>query len=168
MVRGVATRKFDGTCCKIKNGKYFKRRTLKKNIEPPIFFILEYSDAVTGKRFGWVPVTEEDKWHLEALSSINPDGTYELVGPNVQGNPEGFYRHTLVSHKYSVIYCGILRTFDGIRAFMKDKDIEGIVFHHPDGRMAKIKKSDYGMERRAEWKKELKFTWPGHIPATMR
>jgi hypothetical protein len=26
-------------------------------------------------------------------------------------------------------------------------DIEGLVFHHPDGRMAKIKLRDFGMKR---------------------
>ena len=39
------------------------------------------------------------------------------------------------------------RTFDALREWMKSKDIEGIVFHHSDGRMAKIKKRDYGQKR---------------------
>lgn len=151
---GIATRKWDGTCCMIKNGEYFKRRTLKKNIEPPIFFILEDSDPITGKRFGWVPVTEDDKWHNEVAHRWLPSGTYELCGPKIQGNPEGFLDYNLISHAMGEIYNGILRTLDGIREFMKDKDIEGIVFHHPDGRMAKIKKSDYGMERKVGRKRE--------------
>ena len=147
---GIATRKWDGTCCMIRNGKYFKRRTLKKNIEPPIFFILEDSDPITGKRFGWVPVTEEDKWHMEANPDWLSDGTYELCGPKMQENPEGFIGHHLVSHTIGKVYNGILRTFDGIRDFMKDKDIEGIVFHHSSGKMAKIKKSDYGLGRKPQ------------------
>ena len=40
------------------------------------------------------------------------------------------------------------RTFDGIREFLAPLDIEGIVFHHPDGRMVKIRKDDYGLNRR--------------------
>ena len=147
--KGVATRKWDGTCCMIKDGEYFKRRCikLKKSGAIPAEFIREQLDSNTGKLFGWMPVAEEDKWHVEALYFGLVDGTYELVGPKIQGNPEEFFEHYLVSHRYGEIYNGILRTFDGIRAFMRDKDIEGIVFHHPDGRMAKIKKSDYGMER---------------------
>lgn len=145
---GVATRKWDGTCCMIKNGEYFKRRTLKKNIEPPIFFILEDSDPITGKRFGWVPVTEEDKWHMEADRDGLSDGTYELMGPKIQGNPEGYDGYVLVNHLHCGTYNVILRTFDGIREFMKDKDIEGLVFHRDNGQMAKIKKSDYGIERK--------------------
>lgn len=145
---GMVTRKWDGTCVKIDGDRYLKRRCVKKGKSTPKDFILEQFQVLAEKQFGWVPVTKEDKWHMEADFEQLPSGTYELVGPKVQGNPEGFYRHTLVGHKYSVVYYGILRTFDGIRDFMKDKDIEGIVFHHPDGRMAKIKKSDYGMERR--------------------
>ncbi|MBE9542061.1 MAG: hypothetical protein IMF01_07055 [Proteobacteria bacterium] len=145
---GVATRKWDGTCVMIENGEYFKRRTVKSKKQPPDDFILMDSNPITGKRFGWVPVTEDDKWHMEAYHANRPDGTYELVGPKVQGNAEDLKLHVLLNHRYYMVYSGILRTFDGIRDFMKDKDIEGIVFHHPDGRMAKIKKSDYGMERR--------------------
>lgn len=145
---GVATRKWDGTCCMIKDGEYFKRRTIRSRKEPPEDFIVMDWDVNAGKRFGWVPVTEDDKWHMEALWNHFSDGTYELIGPRIQGNPEGYGQHVLMGHKYGEIYYGILRTFDGIREFMKDKDIEGIVFHHQDGRMAKIKKSDYRMERR--------------------
>ena len=36
--------------------------------------------------------------------------------------------------------------------WLKSPDI-GIVFHHPDGRMAKIKKRDFGSQRKWLWKK---------------
>jgi hypothetical protein len=74
-------------------------------------------------------------------------GTYELVGPKIQGNPERRVKHELISHEYSDPYEIPNRTFEGIKEFMRDLDIEGIVFHHPDGRMAKIKKKDFGMTR---------------------
>ncbi|MFL5354397.1 hypothetical protein [Archangium sp.] len=32
--------------------------------------------------------------------------------------------------------------------YLRDRDIEGIVFHHPDGRAAKLKGSDFGFNRR--------------------
>ena len=149
---GVATRKFDGTCVMIKDGNYFKRRCIKmrKSGVIPAEFIEEQLDPNTGKLFGWMPVTGEDKWHMKINHTAYDDGTYELVGPKVQGNPEGYDRHVIVSHRWGKEYIGILRTFDGIREFMRDKDIEGIVFHHEDGRMAKIKKSDYRMKRKSE------------------
>jgi len=31
--------------------------------------------------------------------------------------------------------------------FFKERNIEGIVWHHPDGRMAKIKARDFGIKR---------------------
>jgi hypothetical protein len=39
------------------------------------------------------------------------------------------------------------RSFAGIRELLDSRDWEGIVFHHPDGRMAKIKKRDFGLRR---------------------
>jgi len=35
----------------------------------------------------------------------------------------------------------------GIRTFLEHAGWEGIVFHHPDGRMAKIKGRDFGLKR---------------------
>jgi len=35
-----------------------------------------------------------------------------------------------------------------LRDWIKPLDIEGLVFHHPDGRMAKIKKRDFGFRRK--------------------
>jgi len=148
---GVPTRKYDGTCCMVMDGLMFKRRELKKGKPQPEGFKLVDSDEITGKKVGWMPVTDadEDRWHVEAFGDGNwPDGTYELCGPKVQGNPEGFETHVLVPHSGAPQYDGIERTFDGIRGFLEHRDIEGLVFHHKDGRMAKIKKRDYGQKRK--------------------
>ena len=147
---GIATRKYDGTCVKIEAGQYLKRREVKPGKKSPADFIEEQFDDSTGKRVGWVPVdpnTKEDCWYMEAFDPALPDGTYELVGPKIQGNPEGYGRHALVKHSEAEVFESVARTFDGISEFMRDKDIEGIVFHHPDGRMAKIKKRDFGQRR---------------------
>ena len=121
-----------------KKGQYFKRREVKPGKKTPTDFIEEQFDENTGKRVGWVPVdpsSKEDCWHMEAFSRSLSDGTYELVGPKVQGNPEGYGCHALVKHGEAQVFENAPRTFDGIADFMKDKNIEGIVFHHPDGRM---------------------------------
>jgi len=39
------------------------------------------------------------------------------------------------------------RTFNELKEWFKDQDIEGIVWHHPDGRMIKLKKRDFGYKR---------------------
>jgi len=116
----------------------------------PSCFVSVSTDAATGKTVGWVPVdnhAKEDKWHMEAFSDQLSPGTYELVGPKIQGNPEGYNVHTLVKHSEAEIYSDCPRTYVEIYEFLKQKNIEGIVFHHPDGRMAKIKKRDFGLKR---------------------
>jgi hypothetical protein len=147
---GVATRKYDGTCCKIEEGVLFKRREVKPGKPIPLAFVEEQLDTVTGKRVGWLPVdcnNKQDQYHCEAFTG-QPNGTYELIGPKIQGNPEGLESHTLKAHSEATVFEDCPRTFEKLQAWLATKDIEGIVFHHPDGRMAKIKKRDFGQVRR--------------------
>lgn len=151
---GVATRKMDGTCCLVQDGKLFKRREIKAGEPHPSGFAMTDFDEITGKTVGWMPVDSDDasdKWHIEAFNACSPlsDGTYELVGPKIQGNPEHYGMHTLLKHSMLEQYPSVPRTFDGIKNWMSGKDIEGLVFHHPDGRMAKIKLRDFGIKRNA-------------------
>lgn len=159
---GVATRKWDGTCCMVRGGQLYKRFDAKKGkIPPPNFEPAQEPDETTGHWPGWIPVGDgpEDRWHREALAyemeeagDQLPDGTYELCGPRVQGNPEGFRSHVLVKHGECSLG-DIPRTFDGIRQYFADMAVsdgwmpEGIVWHHPDGRMVKIKAKDFGIKR---------------------
>ena len=149
---GIATRKIDGTCCLVRDGKLFKRREIREGDVEPVGFHMVTSDEETGKVIGWVPVGDgpEDQWHRWAFANAQPiaDGTYELVGPKVQGNPEAYLSHALVSHTATDHYHNVPRTFDGLREWLTGRDIEGLVFHHPDGRMAKIKLRDFGIRRR--------------------
>lgn len=39
------------------------------------------------------------------------------------------------------------RAFDALREYLRGRDIEGVVWHHPDGRMVKIKGKDFGLKR---------------------
>jgi hypothetical protein len=71
------------------------------------------------------------------------EGTYELVGPKVQGNPYHLEVHKLIRHGADLIDAP--RDFDGLRVWLSEHTIEGIVWHHPDGRMAKIKRRDFGL-----------------------
>lgn len=164
---GHATRKYDGTCCMIRDGRVFKRHEIKPGGKPPPNFEQANEvDEATGKQQGWVPVGggPEDKYHREAiahghavsgiphlmmLETLFKDGTYELVGPKIQGNPEGAEAHWLVEHGAEhVPDCP--RNFDGIREYLRSANIEGIVWHHEDGRMVKIKAKDFGFKRSAK------------------
>lgn len=148
---GVATRKWDGTSCLVRDGKLYKRYDAKAGRTPPEGWeAAQDPDPVTGHWPGWLPVGEgkEDQWHREAWNSDLPrDDTYELCGPKIQGNPEGLDEHTLIRHgRYTLPEAP--RDFDGLKAYLAEHDIEGIVWHHPDGRMVKIKAKDFGIKRR--------------------
>lgn len=148
---GVATRKFDGSACAIINGHLYKRYDVKKGRSVPELAIpCQEPDPITGHWPHWVPCERgkpEDKFFFEGFDNldIKEDGTFELCGPRVQGNPEELDRHELVRHGQSRLR--VERTFSGIFDYLKNHTIEGIVFHHPDGRMCKIRKSDFGLRR---------------------
>ena len=150
---GTATQKFDGTCCLILEAKLWKRYTVKRGRKPPLRFLQASDvDPVTGKQTGWVPIVNatEDQYHREALLNADGylhDGTYELVGPKIQGNPEGFQSHTLLRHGAHHLNGAPARAFEAIKAYLKETAIEGIVWHHGDGRMVKIKTKDFGLKR---------------------
>lgn len=154
---GIATRKIDGTCCMVQDGKLYKRYDAKHGKTPPPGFVpAQEPDPVTGHWPGWLLVGDgpDDKWFREALLPTQ-DGTYELCGPKVQGNPEGFATHVLVPHGAEVMD-NAPRAFDDLRHFfgVERTDIEGIVFHRENGDMVKIKAKDFGFKR--ETPKEVK------------
>ena len=142
---GTPTRKWNGTACLVKDGRLFKRYEIKRGRQTPEGFVAaQEPDPVTGEQPGWVPVGDgpEDKWHREAWIPETTDGTYELCGPKIQGNAEGRHNHVLLRHGSEVLEDGP-RDFDGLREYLISSDIEGIVWHHPDGRMVKLKKRDF-------------------------
>lgn len=151
---GVATVKYDGTACLWRDGDLYKRYTLKADQNPPYGFVpAQEADPVTGQTPGWMIVGEgpSDKYHREALQNrIDLDGppkpgTYELVGPRIQDNPYGLSVVVLWSHDAATVVAAP-RDYEGLGFFLAQNVIEGLVFKHPDGRMAKIKRRDYGLQ----------------------
>ena len=147
---GVATRKWDGTSCLVEGGHLFKRYDAKSPAKAPVGFIPAAEwDSINGHYLGWVPVTDDpsDKYHREAWAHFSgEDGTYELVGPKIQGGIEREPHHILRRHGVDVLEHWP-RDFDGLRICLADGAFEGVVFHHPDGRMAKVKGKDFGIKR---------------------
>lgn len=146
---GIATKKWDGTCCLIKDGKLYKRYDGNKSKFLPDDFVP--NENADSQWRGWRPVGDgpEDRWHIEGwrnTSEVLPNGTYELIGPSVNGNPEKLDQHCFRKHG-DIVYENVPRTFEELKSWLADKNIEGVVFHHPDGRMAKIKKKDFGLHR---------------------
>jgi len=114
----------------------------------------------TGHWPGWIPVGDEpeSKWHRAAMDNTLPndedtlrDGTYELIGEKVNSNKHRITGHMLVPHGHDELehhqfFTTPPRTFDELNQWFSENELEGIVWWHPDGRMVKIKRSDFGYE----------------------
>ena len=148
---GVATRKYDGTCVMLDgDGRWWARREVKPGKTSPPGFVEVGTDENTGKTMGWEPVEQSSfaKAFATVPDGVYPVGTYELCGPKVNGNPEDFGGHTLIRHSEAerlnlpptLDYRSIRRA---ARDLAETAGFEGIVWHHPDGRMAKIKGRDF-------------------------
>lgn len=153
---GVATRKYDGTCCMFDGVDWWARREVKPGKQSPANFRAIETDESTGKTVGWEPMRQSAfaRWLADAIDDEMPHdnepGTYELCGPKVNGNPERFEGHRIVSHDGAErLDVPDLRevlavpAMDVLKGFLLDHRFEGIVWHHPDGRMAKLKRRDF-------------------------
>lgn len=149
--QGAPTKKYDGVCVMYDGDKWWARREVKDGKEPPPGFMSMGHDHVTLKNIGWEPVEQSPwaKFHAEALGTRDYEpGTYELIGPKINKNPEGASVHTLIRHENAEVLGLLDRSYEGIKTFLSERDHEGIVFRHEDGRrFAKIKKRDFGMRR---------------------
>lgn len=152
---GEPTVKIDGTSCLIKDGLLYKRYDSKHGKNPPEGFIpAQDPDPVTGHWPGWLIVNAvfpkpEDKWHVEAWNRMPVtvfDGTYELIGPKVQGNPYKLDHHELVKHGAWKFDCDVPRDFSGLKEFFETHHVEGVVWHRDNGDMVKIKARDFGIK----------------------
>ena len=145
---GKATRKYDGTACAVINGVKYARYDAKRGKKPPAGAIpCCPPDEVTGHHPHWILLDENThKYIIEAFGdSFYEDGTFEAVGEKINANKESLKGHHVVRHGETEVICPD-RTFEGIFKCLSGSRIEGIVFHHPDGRMAKIRRNDYGLE----------------------
>jgi hypothetical protein len=167
---GVPTRKYDGTCVMFDGQEWWARREVKPGKDAPPNFVEIEHDETTGKTVGWEPYTQSGfaRWIDEVVARHSgwDKGTYELCGPKVNGNPEGFRVHALIPHSEAMVFVGMTPTgfnaptpptFETLRDFMQSdwftiqdaeypevvRRFEGIVWHHPDGRMAKLKVKDF-------------------------
>jgi hypothetical protein len=152
--KGVATVKIDGSCCAIIDGKFYVRYDAKKGKPVPENAIKcqDEADTITGHLPCWIPYEDTNpgqKWFGKALKNATknetlklPDGTYEAIGPHFNGNMYKLDEDTLVKHGTQVVE--VPRTFEGIREYLKENYIEGIVFWLDGEPKCKIKRSDFG------------------------
>ena len=123
---GVATRKVDGTCVMYDGTIWWARREVKDDREPPANFVAVSTDLTTGKTIGWEPIDQSPfaKFWNEAVDFTTQDGwdtgTYELLGPKIQKNPENLTRHELWKHEYAE-QASVDRSFEGMKSFLEER-----------------------------------------------
>lgn len=152
---GRATVKWDGTCVKLDDDRvWWARHQVRPERVAPAGFVAVEHDPVTGKTQGWIPANDSgyrrqladarDKW--DGLVGLPQPGTYELIGPKVGSNPHGLTSHEILKHGASTMV-GVPRTYEDLAWHLREANksiyLEGIVWHHADGRKAKIKTRDF-------------------------
>lgn len=146
---GFATRKWDGTnvLVEVHGGKCFavnKRRNPTRE------------EKAAGAEPGYVlaPHDAPENKHIHAAVdamdfSLWPDGDWpcEALGPKIQGGADGGDPRLIPFSlpDWPKMYAeNAPRDFEGLATHLGEFNIEGIVWHHSDGRMAKIKRRDFG------------------------
>lgn len=158
---GIATVKYDGSCCAIIDGEFYRRYDAKhgKPVPEGAIKCQEEADPITGHLPCWIKCDRfnpADKWlwsAFDVLVSTLPqypndvktlDGTYEAIGLHFQSNPYNLKRDILVRHGENVV--DVPRSFEGIREWLESHEEEGIVFWKDNKPQCKIKRSDYGIK----------------------
>lgn len=153
----VATEKIDGACCAIIGGNFYKRYDAKRNkqgimkIPPADAIPCDEPDPVTGHWPHWVLVNAAepmDHWFIAAKANTPGelfDGTYEAVGPHFNGNPHRLAQDVLIRHGQKIINLPD-RTLEGIRSYLEEHCIEGVVFWKDGVPCCKIKRKDFGLK----------------------
>lgn len=156
LTHGIPTRKFDGTACIILKDGIYKRYDVKNGKTAPDGAIpCGEKDEITGHHPHWVKCdinNPADKYFFEAIYTTQDfyevNKTYELCGEKINGNPEKIVGHKLIQHGSEVLNDCTDFSFEGLKKYLLEHDIEGIVFHEKDGdRMCKIRKKDFLLKR---------------------
>lgn len=149
-LHGDATIKIDGACCAIIDGVFYKRYDAKKGKNPPVGAIpCCEADPVTGHHPHWVKVdfsNPDDKWFSRAFRNTPGqicDGTYEAIGKHFNGNPYGLCDDVLEPHGVKKV--DVERTFEAVKAYLGENNIEGLVFWLHSEPVCKIKRTDFGL-----------------------
>ena len=147
--KGVVTIKYDGSCCAVINGELYKRYDAKhgKPVPEDAIKCQEKADPITGHLPCWVKCdrnNKADKWFWKAYDNIDSytDGTYEAVGKHFNSNPYKLEEDILIKHGTNVV--DVERTFEGIKKYLEENYIEGLVFWLDKEPRCKIKRTDFG------------------------
>lgn len=174
--------KIDGTSCMVKDGnpycrfdvKLFKRKKgeiiefSKEEILSKIpngAIACQEPDEKSGHWPHWIPVliTPEQQYIYEGFRMLCEnvhlnggsvkDGTYECIGPKIQGNPHNMDEHFWVRHSRDDIIVHLdnewkKNPYEFFKEFLKEFPWEGLVaYDKNDIPIGKIRRSDFGYEK---------------------
>lgn len=156
----IATRKIDGTAMMLDDeGNWWARRIVKPGKKIPAGFLEVAFDENTGKHVGWIPAEDSSfaKFWRKALSNADEEfkpGTFELIGPKINGNPEGVDFDMLVAHGTTKIedFPEVEEIFasddprtllEPIFARFRDEGIEGVVWWVEGTPVVKLRAKDF-------------------------
>jgi hypothetical protein len=114
-------------------------------------------DMKSGHYPHWIPVIEgnpDQKYIWEGFSSlVNPvDGTYECIGPKLQGNPHGEESHLWIHHQAKELIFQLKdedlkeTPYETFKTLFETFPWEGLVAYNGLDPVAKIRRSDFGFE----------------------
>ena len=151
----------DGTAARILDEKLYVRYDAKldKNGNPKPLpegaIPCQERDPITGHLPCWIPADRKNhKWHCIALDNyivskghIPLEGTYEIIGPHFQNNPYNLERDIMEPHGAQIAcFSPIDRSFEYVREWLKERNVEGLVFWLDDKPVCKIKRTDFHFE----------------------
>lgn len=177
------TVKWDGTCCAVFNGQLFARRQVKTSKlrareqrfnSTPLGAILSESPAGfrpfyigSSRIYGWIPVTDDPncRKHRQFLQEQSlsltdplppghyPDGTYELIGPGVNGNNHGLEKLELRKHGLDCLdfsidygYEPVDEVFRRFKRFFEKTPREGVVIWSVNHLACKVRSDGFGIK----------------------
>lgn len=154
---GYATIKVDGSCCAIIDGKFYKRYDAKNGKPVPEGAIKcqEEADPITGHFPCWVECSADDRsdrWFIKAYEELcrhvpqylRDNITYEAIGKHFNSNPYNLEDDILICH--GIYRIEVDRSFEGLKKYLEEHAIEGIVFWKDNIPQCKIKRRDFGFK----------------------
>ena len=157
--------RYDAKLIKRKRGKLSKDEVMKKIPEGAIQ--CQEPDEKSGHWPHWIPCDLENKDHkyiFEAYKNSKElydleNGTYECIGPKINGNPHHTTKHFLIPHlkvpienfdeRIKNIKNNPEKLYDFFKEYFKTFPFEGIVFWNLKKMepVAKIRKTDFGWDK---------------------
>lgn len=162
--------KVDGTACYILNGQPYVRydaklikrkrgKVIKTLTKEEVLLTLpdgaipcQEPDEKSGHWPHWILLLNQPEYHGQRkgyeTSKPTQDGSYECVGPSINGNPHKEDYHSWVYHSSDKLVVELelsnSNCFYELKKFMKDFPYEGLVAYKDGIPVAKIRRCDYG------------------------